>query len=106
MSLHSDTSWLWANQSLHDGFSEWEIIAQLYHGENKLHFDNTMSAVHLTNRISCVVFFFIVLAIWNNSLWVDMSFHSDILSCFHANQSLLLLFKAACLVKKQQISII
>ena len=38
---------------------------------------------------------FIVLARWNNSLRVDMSLHSDTLIWFRANQSLLLLIKAA-----------
>jgi hypothetical protein len=66
-------------------------------------------------------------SIWNplsvrvNSLWsyvqldfysaislkhgIDMSLHSDILSWFRANQSLLLLLNAACLAEKQQIPI-
>jgi hypothetical protein len=44
----------------------------------------------------------IVLAHWNNSLLVDMSFHSDTLSIFRANQSLLLLISAACLAEKQK----
>ena len=34
-------------------------------------------------------FFFIVLAHWNNSPWVDISLHSDTLFWFRANQSLL-----------------
>jgi len=33
----------------------------------------------------------LVLAHWSNSLWIDMSSHSDTLSCFRANQSLLFL---------------
>jgi hypothetical protein len=49
---------------------------------------------------------FILLSHWNNSLWVDMSLHSDILSWFWANQSLLLLHIAVCLAEKQQITII
>jgi hypothetical protein len=50
--------------------------------------------------------FFIVLAHWNNSPWVDMSFHSDTLLWFRANQSLLFLLNAACLAEKQQIPIL
>jgi hypothetical protein len=44
----------------------------------------------------------IVLAHWNNSLRIDMSLHSDTLSWFRANQSLLFLLNAAYLVEKQQ----
>jgi len=44
---------------------------------------------------------FIVLAHWNNSHRVDMSSHSDTLSWFRANQSLLFLLNAAYLVEKQ-----
>ena len=44
-----------------------------------------------------------VLGHWNSSLWVDMSFHSDTLFRFRANQSLLLLLNAAFLVRKQHI---
>jgi hypothetical protein len=43
-----------------------------------------------------------VLAHWNNSPLVDMSFLSNTLSWFRAKQSLLLLLKAACLAEKQQ----
>ena len=49
---------------------------------------------------------FIVLAHWNNSPWVDMSLHSDTLFWFRANQSLLFLLNAVCLVEKQQIPIL
>jgi hypothetical protein len=48
---------------------------------------------------------FIVLAHWNNSLWVDMSLHLDTLFWFRAIQSLLFLLTAACLEEKQQIPI-
>jgi hypothetical protein len=41
---------------------------------------------------------------WNNSLRVDMSPHSDTLSWFRVNQSLLFLLNAACATKKQQIT--
>ena len=43
-----------------------------------------------------------MLAHWNNSLRIDMSLHSDTLSWFRANQSLLFLLNAAYLVEKQQ----
>jgi hypothetical protein len=49
---------------------------------------------------------FIVLAHWNNSLWIYMSLHFDTLSWFRANQSLLFLFNAAYLEEKQQIPIL
>jgi len=45
---------------------------------------------------------FIVLAHWNNSVRVDISHHSDTLSWFQANQSLILLVNAVCFAKKQQ----
>jgi len=47
---------------------------------------------------------FTVLADWNNSLWVDMLLHSDLLSWFQTNQSLLLFLNAACLAEKQKIT--
>ena len=40
-----------------------------------------------------------------NSQQIDMSLHSDALSRFRANQSLLFLLNAACLAEKQQIPI-
>ena len=55
------------------------------------------------------VHFVPVLDHWNNSLWVNMSVmmimshHSDILSWFKANQSLLFFIKATYLAKKQQL---
>ena len=49
---------------------------------------------------SCI---FIVLVHWNKSLWIDMLSHSDTLSWFRANRSLLFLLNAACLAQKQQI---
>ena len=75
---------------------------QLYHGENKLIFNEMMmirSALFLTNMLSWI---FIVLAHWNNSLWIDMWLHLDTLFWFRANQSLLFLLNAACLAEKQQ----
>ena len=78
-------------------------VSQLYHDENKLVFNETMimSALYYANMLS-VIF----LAHWNNRPWVDISPHSDTLSWFRANQSLLFLLGAACLVEKQQISIL
>ena len=78
---------------------------QLYHGENKLIFNEMMirSALYQTNTLSWI---FIVLAHWINSLRVDMLFHSGTLSLFRANQSLLFLLNAACLAEKQQIPIL
>ena len=47
-----------------------------------------MSTLYYTNTLSLI---FIVLAHWNNNLWTDMLLHSDTLSWFWANQSLLLI---------------
>jgi hypothetical protein len=47
-----------------------------------------------------------VLAYWNNSLWIDMSPHSDTLFWFLADQFLLFLLNAVFLAKKQQILIL
>jgi hypothetical protein len=90
--------------------SEWLLfnansaIVKLYHGENKLIFNEMMmrSALYYTNTLSCI--FFIVLAHWNNSPRVDLSLHSDTLFWFR-DQSLLVLLNAACLAEKQQIPI-
>ena len=93
------------------GVSEWLLfnansaVFQLYHGENKLIFSEMMirSALFQTNKLSWI---FIALAHWNNSLRINMSPYSDTLFWFWANQSLLLLLNAACLVEKQQILIL
>ena len=66
---------------------------QLYHGENNLIF-NTL------------IYIFIVLAHWNNSLRIDMLLHFDTLSWFRANQSWLCVLNTACLAEKQQIPIL
>jgi hypothetical protein len=66
------------------GLSEWLLfntnsaILLLYHGENKLIFNEMMmrSALYYTNMLSWI---FIVLAHWNNSPWIDMSPLSDTL---------------------------
>jgi hypothetical protein len=47
---------------------------------------------------------FIVLAHWNNSTRIGMSLHSDILSWFRANKSVLI--NTACLAGRQQIQIV
>ena len=91
--------------------SEWLLfnansgIFQLYHGENKLIFNEMMmrAALFYTNTLSWI---FIVLAHWNNKPRVDMSLHSDTLFWFRTNQSLLFLLNAACLAEKQQILIL
>jgi hypothetical protein len=62
--------------------SEWLLfnansaIFQLYHDETKLIFNEMMmmSTLNKTNMLSWIC---ILLAHWNNSLWVDMSLHSD-----------------------------
>ena len=53
----------------------------------------------------CLIRFFIVLAHWNSSLWVDMLLHSDTFSLFWVNQSLFLFLKAASLAVKHQMPI-
>ena len=85
--------------------SEWLLlnansaIVQLYHGANKLIFSEMMmlSALYYTKTLSWI---FIVLAHWNNSPRIDTSLHSDTLSWFRANQSLLFLLNAAYLAEK------
>ena len=64
-----------------------------------------MSTLYQTNMYASS-WIFVVLTHWNNSLQVDMLLHSDALFWFRANQSLLLLLNAACLVEKQQIPIV
>jgi len=46
-----------------------------------------------------------MLAHWNNSPQIDMSPHSDTVSWFWANQSLLFLLNTACLVQNQKYEI-
>ena len=59
--------------------------------------------LYKTNTLNWI---FIVLAPWSNSPRMDMSPASDTLSWFRANQSLLFLLNATCLVEKQQIPIL
>ena len=72
--------------------SEWLLfnassaIFQLYRGENKLIFYEMMMMFTLYNTLSWIS---IVLAHWSNRPRKDMSLHSDTLSWFRANQSLL-----------------
>jgi hypothetical protein len=74
--------------------SEWLLfnanseIFQLYHGENKLIFNEIMmrSAFFQTNMLSWI---FIVLAHWNNSPRIDMSPLSDTDPDFEPTKSLL-----------------
>ena len=78
--------------------SEWLLfnansaIIQLYHVENKLIF-NEMMAMRLN--------FYSASSLKQQSE-MDMSLHSDTLFWFQANQSLLLLLNAACIVGKQK----
>jgi len=60
-------------------------------------------ALYQTNTLSWM---FIVLAHWNNSPRIYISPHSDTLSWFRANQSLLLLLICVCLAEKQQTPIL
>jgi hypothetical protein len=98
---------LLGTQFIFEWVSEWlfvyanAAIFQIYHGDN-----NEMmirSALYQTNTLSWI---FIVLAHWNNIPRIDMLPHSDTLSWFRANQSLLFLLIAAWLAEKQQISIL
>ena len=70
-------------------------------------FLNANSAIfqlnHVENTLSWIL---IVLADWNNSSWIDMLPHSDTLSRFQANQSLLFLLNAVCLAEIQNIPIL
>ena len=83
-------------------FNATSAIFQLYHGENKLIFNEMMmrSALYYTNTLSWI---FIVLA---NSPRVDMSLHLDTLFWFWDNRSLLFLLNNVCLAEKQQIPIL
>ena len=83
-------------------FNANSVIFQLYHGENKLIFNEMMMrfTLYYTNTL---IWIFIVLAHWNNSPRVDVLPHLDTLSWFRANQSFFFLLNAACLAEKQQI---
>jgi hypothetical protein len=77
-------------------FNANSAIFQLYHGENKLIFNEMMMSFVLDQHAEYR----------NTSSRVDMSLRSDILFWFWANQSLLFLLNAACLAEKQQIPIL
>jgi len=93
--------------------SEWLLfnansaIFQLYHGENKLQFNEMMmrSTLYKTNTLSWI-FIVLLLAHWNNSPQIYMSPHSDTVSRFRANQYLLFLLNGLCLEEKQQMPIL
>jgi hypothetical protein len=86
-------------------FNANSAIFQLYHGEDRLIFNEMMmrSALYKTNTLSWIC---IVLAHWTNSLLIYMSPHPDTLSWFRVNQSLLFLLNAVCLEGKQRIPIL
>jgi len=77
---------------------------QLYRGDIKLHLDGLMmlSVMHWTNLLS---WNFKVFADCNNRPCVDMSFHSDRLSWFRDNQSMILHNNLDLLAAKQWIQI-
>jgi hypothetical protein len=77
---------------------------QIYHGENKLHLNEMimMSALYYIDMLRWIC---IVLGHWHNSPRVDMSFDSDTLSSFRANQSFLLLFNVVGIVDMNQMTI-
>ena len=78
-------------------------ILQLYHGENKLLSMKWWWCLLCITSICRVEY---LLASWMKQQSTDRHVdHSDTLSWFRANKSLLLLLKAVCLAKKQQILI-
>jgi hypothetical protein len=91
---------MWNRELGKGSVGEWLLFSansanfQLYHGENKLIFNEMImkSALYYTNMLSLI---FIVLAHWNNSPLIYMLPHSDTLSWFRANQSVLFLLNAA-----------
>ena len=103
--LHDMICYAQLNINAKSWVSEWLLfyansaIFPPYHGKNKLIFNEMM----IRSTFSWI---FIVIAHWNNSSWIDMSPHSDTLSWFRANTSLLFLLNVACLAEKQQIPIL
>jgi hypothetical protein len=93
---------LWVSEWLL--FSGNSAIFQVYHGENKLIFNEMMmrSTLYKTNTRSWI---FVVLAQWSTSLRIDRSPNSDTLTWFRSNQYLLFLLNDVCLEEKQQIQI-
>jgi len=85
---------------------EWLLFMPNYAAilrQEQVTLDQMMFTLYKTNTL---IWIFIALVHWNNSLRADMLLHLDILSSFRANQSLLLLYNAACLTEKQQIPIL
>jgi hypothetical protein len=114
-SKHFCSKTLWFSGLTENGMlivSEWLLFnakwalfhLYLYHGENKLQFDEMImiSALCYNNMLSWVI---IVLAHWNNIQWGNMSLLSDTIYWFRASQCLLFLLNAAYLAVKQQIPI-
>jgi len=82
-----------------------------YHGQKKKGKKKRQTMIlkilySICTRPTRLVRFFIVLAHWNNSPRIDMSFHSHTFSLFRANQFVLLPLNAVCLAEKQQIPIL
>jgi hypothetical protein len=82
--------------------AKWAIFLLLY-GENKRYISMRWWWYPLCTRAKRI---FAVLVHWKNTPRGDMSVHSDALSWFRANQSLLLLLNDVCLAEKQQIPIL
>ena len=86
---HSETlTWIWANQSCSCSLMlcvKWSSTYQF----DSLWFDSTRSQTHYLLHKPLYQRCVSILAHWNNSLRIDTSPHSDILSRFKANQSLL-----------------
>ena len=86
--------------------SEWVIIVQR---QMTIFFSYVMERTSnilirwwcsLCTRPTFLIWFFIVLAQWNNSPRVNISLHLDTLFWFRANLSLFLLLDDACLAEK------
>jgi hypothetical protein len=79
---------------------------QLYHSENRLFFQWDDDEVHFVLDQHAELDFYSASSLKQHSPQVDMSFYSDTLFRFRANQSLLFLINAACLAEKQHIPIL
>ena len=91
----------WSNWLL---FNANSAIFQPNHGENKLTLNEMMmrSTLYWTNTLSWIFYSASSMKQQSTDRHVP---HSDSLSWFRANQSLLFLLNAACLVEKQQIPV-
>jgi hypothetical protein len=87
-------------------FSANSTICQLYHGENKLIFNEMMMRSALQYRATHLVGFYSASSLKQQSARIDMSSHPDTLSWFQTKHSLPFLLNAACLAEKQQIPIL